>query len=91
MQHLECTLAFEGDKWILDCGVFRVEAAEWDDVQEKTAEAAAAYFPGQSLEIRYYFDMQSIPRWFHQYQNHYFNGIFIIDNHIKNETYGADQ
>ncbi|NPA43192.1 MAG: hypothetical protein GXO27_04080 [Chlorobi bacterium] len=77
---LECTLSFVEGKWVMHCGRenWRVEALDWETLKTKVHELVRARHPQSAVEVAYYFDMASIPKWFHQYQNHYFNGKLLI-------------
>jgi len=76
---LECILGFENNRWVLRCDDFEITAAEWEDLKASLRQIVEKRYPGRQVEVAYYFDMQHIPRWFHQYQTHYFNGKFIIN------------
>ncbi len=75
---LSCTLRFSEGKWVLEAENFKVSAPEWEKLQELIKKKIQKIFTAETVIVKYYFDMNSIPSWFHQYQNHYFNGKFII-------------
>jgi len=75
---MDCNLQYREGKWRLWCGDREIAAAEWEDLKEKTVDFVRKKYPSAVVEVAYYFDMQSIPRWFHQYQTHYFNGKWIV-------------
>jgi len=74
----ECVLGFAEDKWTLRCPLWTLEDPDWETLKEKLRVKTAEALPGTKVIIDYYFDMHAFPRRFHQYQNHYFNGTFII-------------
>ncbi len=74
----DCRLVFEQNKWVLLCPAFNISGSEWEDLKTGLIDFLSQNYPGRHIEISYYFDMSSIPKWFHQYQNHYFNGKFKL-------------
>ena len=79
MRHLEALIGFSGALWTARLDGHRFEAPEWDLLQEQLIRHCRQTCPGQSLRIGLRFDMRQIPRWFHQYQTHYFNEIIEIN------------
>jgi len=73
----EVVLRYEGDKWI---ALYRDRAWRSSDrhVLEKQVVEYFKHLSNPPRRIHMRFDMQSIPRWFHQYQTHYFNQILEI-------------
>ncbi len=79
MKALELTLRFENSLWTIKGEGFSVRDTELNEAERKLQVLVKKKFPGQPVEIRLRFDMQSIPRWFHQYQNHYFNTVLYVN------------
>ncbi len=48
------------------------------DLKKQITAQLQKDYPGETIETHFYFDMQDIPQWFHQYQNYYFNMVLKI-------------
>lgn len=79
MRHLEALIGFSGELWTARLDGHRFEAPEWNLLQEQLIRHCRENYPGEALRLRLRFDMRQIPRWFHQYQTHYFNEIIEIN------------
>jgi len=63
---------------VIRCDSVTFEDTSREALFDKLLSFLKEIHPGKDVEVNYYFDMNSIPRWFHQYQNHYFNGKLYI-------------
>ena len=78
MTTLECSVGYRDEKWYVQCGKVQLSHSEWQNLMDLLTGYIKDNYRGKEVKIKYYFDMNHIPRWFHQYQTHYFNGEFFI-------------
>jgi hypothetical protein len=78
---IEFTVSHDGEHWIAKKGELRAEArslAHLDQEVKRLLKEEGALRSGGTLEVLMAFDTASIPRWLHQYHQHYFNRILRI-------------
>jgi hypothetical protein len=79
---IEFIVSHDGEHWIAEKGNLRAEArtlAHLDQEVKRLLKEEGALQDGETLEILMAFDTGSIPRWLHQYQQHYFNRILRVN------------
>jgi hypothetical protein len=78
---IEFIVSHDGENWIAEKGDLRAEArtlAHLDQEVRRLLEEEGTLRSGAMLEVLMAFDTASIPRWLHQYQQHYFNRILRV-------------
>ncbi len=78
MTRYEVVLRYEGDQWIARYGSLEWRASDRGQLEAQVVDYFRARYV-TPFRIYMHFDMQSIPRWFHQYQTHYFNQIIEVN------------
>jgi hypothetical protein len=78
MQRVELVIGFQEDIWTARADHMFLNAPSWNELLQKIYDYYLEEYPKHKVEVYYRFDMQAIPRWFHQYQTHYFNGKLTI-------------
>ena len=79
---IEFIVSHNGEHWIAEKGELRAEArtlAHLDQEVKRLLKEEGALRNGGTLELLMAFDTASIPRWLHQYQQHYFNRILRVN------------
>ena len=78
---IEFIVSHNGEHWIAEKGKLRAEAptlAHLDEEVRRLLKEEGTLRTGATLEVLMAFDTASIPRWLHQYQQHYFNRILRL-------------
>jgi hypothetical protein len=78
---IEFAVTHDGEHWIAENGELRAEArtlAHLDQEVKRLLREDGTLRDGVTLEVLMAFDTASIPRWLHQYQQHYFNRILRV-------------
>ena len=79
---LELTLSHDGHRWITDvlnnqlCGK---DLNALDDLISAAIQNDCQFDKDNSVKVQLRFDMDTIPRWLHQYHSHYFNYTFTVN------------
>ena len=79
---IEFIVSHNGEQWIAEKGELRAEArslAHLDQEVKRLLTEEGTLRAGAMLDILMAFDTASIPRWLHQYQQHYFNRILRVN------------
>ncbi len=74
----EALIGFAHGQWTARLDEQRFYASEWKALREQLVRFCRQNGAGQAVRIYLRFDMRDIPRWFHQYQTHYFNEIIEL-------------
>lgn len=78
MKRMDYILGYRHPHWIITGNGIDIRHTELKTAETLLAEEIRKKFPDQKIEVYLRFDMKTIPQWFHQYQNHYFNTILYI-------------
>lgn len=79
---IEFIVSHDGEQWIAKKGELLAEArslVQLDHEVRRLLKEKGALPKGRTLDVLMAFDTASIPRWLHQYQQHYFNRILRIN------------
>ncbi len=77
MRKVSFTLKYD-EQWKAVHQKYFFSAGTLNDLKKQITAKLQKDYPGETIETHLYFDMQDIPQWFHQYQNHYFNMVLKI-------------
>lgn len=83
---LELTLSHDGCDWITDGMGSQLRGKELSHLEENIANDIKddpRFIDHETIDVTLLFDMEHFPRWLTQYQSHYFNYSFTVDNKIK--------
>jgi hypothetical protein len=79
---LELTLSHDGYSWITDglnSPLYGKDLHCLEDIIINAVNIDPRFTGSESIDVILRFDMDSFPRWLHQYQSHYFNYTFTIN------------
>lgn len=80
-EKINLSLTHDGKNWIATNDIYSLEAKELDELDiklEKSLAESGLYQVGTKIKVEMNFDNRTIPEWFRQYSNHYFNRIVNI-------------
>ncbi|HIF50506.1 MAG TPA: hypothetical protein EYQ42_03065 [Thiotrichaceae bacterium] len=82
-KHIEYILSHDGQDWFIEGFNTRFHGENLKTIEDQISTAIQydhEFDNDASIEVQLRFDMDIIPRWLHQYQAHYFNYSFTVEN-----------
>jgi hypothetical protein len=78
---LELSLTHDGQSWCTDSLKTKVHGKDLRALEDSiinTIKIDPRFNNEKSLQVELRFDMDTLPRWLHQYHAHYFNYTFTV-------------
>ena len=84
--NIELFLTYNGECWFTGGLDNRFYGKDLETIEDQISVAIHSdpQFDDKLVNVQLHFDMDIIPKWLHQYQSHYFNYTFIVNNQKLN-------
>ncbi|RMG02497.1 MAG: hypothetical protein D6726_07420 [Nitrospirae bacterium] len=79
---MEFKIRHDGKEWVLENEEAILTSPTMDGLDQKVREYVhkrGAVKPGEKLEVKMFFQNETIPQWIRQYSQHYFNRILVVE------------